>query len=241
MSGDHKKHITISAEQIQTIRAALATVDSPADRSITANQNEEAQASAHLSDAQFLELCLNESSVQNEPQWRTHLAQCAECRAEWRRLQNLGAIWEDPAARNRLETRRDVGLKSAVSAATEGRPRIALSPLIRTQTAYAAQTQTDPEMIAFSVYADGAPLPGLKAVLCRRNHEFYALITPEDADAVARYGERSVALTIASENEQSPIVQRQIPVGVAVLLGTHLPLAADSYVEADLMSAETGP
>ncbi len=192
--------------------------------------------SPHLSDAEFVSLCLDDASSEIGQERRAHLAQCPECTVEWERLQDLGAIWQDQEALESLEARRNAALKAAELAhvPTTAPPLISLAPLLPLQAAYAAQAMPGPESITLPVYEAGAPVAGLIAALQRRNDEYYALITPTDPEAVSLYGERSVVLTIADGQGHTPILRREIGVGVAVLLGTHLPLSATSFIQADL-------
>jgi hypothetical protein len=157
--------------------------------------------------------------------------------AEWERLQDHGAVWQDPAAIERLEARRNAILSSADPDLPQvgGPHRASLAALIQLQTAYAAQAIPGPEPVQFPVYGDGGLIPSLTATLQRRDHALYVLITPVDAEAFALYGERSVMLTIADGEDLPPILQREIAIGVAVLLGTNLSLTATSYVQADLI------
>jgi hypothetical protein len=235
MSGSKIMKIRLSEEQIAAICAELAQVASAAEP----ETSKEAQVSTrpHLSDTEFLLLCMSDQATADqlarEP--RAHLAQCLECKAEWERLQDLGQIWQDPATRQRLITRRAVLRKRSGFALPGRRPYISLAALVAAPAAYASQAIPDPETVTFPVYEAGAPVTGLSATLRRRNHEYFALIMPRDIGAASRYGERTVVLTIADEEDEHPILTREIAVGVATLLGTHLPLAATSYVQADLV------
>jgi|SRR5579871_1494114 len=234
MFGRKKRHIELTAERLQAIRAAVEAPD--ARTPVDAKPEASCLASPHLSDAEFVSLCLDAPSDEIGQERLAHLAQCPECTAEWKHLQNLGEIWQDSVAVERLEARRNAALKAAEPGrvAPVRRPRISLAPLIPPQTAYAAHEMPGPESITLPVYEAGAPVSGLIAALQRRSHEYYALITPTDSEAVALYGERSVVLTIAGEQGHPPILRREIGIGVAVLLGTHLPLTAASSIQADL-------
>ncbi len=231
--------IRLSSEQVEAIRAAVAQATPRPEQAKPEQTTGVAARPHHLSDAEFLTLCVRGEATADQlgQEARDHLAQCLECSAEWERLQELGAIWQDPATRERLTARREAALRGGGPAfiPSAGRPRNFLGALIPMQAAYAAQAVPDPESIPFPVYEAGAPVSGLSATLRRRNHEVFALVAPLDADATALYGERTALLTIADEENQHPILTREIAVGVATLLGTHLPLSATSYVQADLV------
>src|SRR5579859_1576461 len=235
MFGHEHKKIELAADRIEAIRAAVEAVDTLAKRA-SLEEMTAVSALPHLTDAEFLTLCEAGTADPLRQETRAHLAQCPECRSEWERLQRLGEVWQDQAALERLEARR----RAALRAADPGlmpmpeRRRTTLAALIPLPTAYAAHAMPDIEAVNFPVYGEDGLISSLIATLQRRNHMFYALITPSDDEAVALYGERSVVLTIADGEDRPPFLRREIGIGVAVLLGTHLPLASTSFIQADL-------
>jgi len=192
------------------------------------------EANRHLTDQEFL-LCLELSTQTGIPALLEHIDACFECSRELSRLRACMSALEDDSLLPRVQERVLSRLKSRAPSAdfrkekpSDG-PRLrpvnktwlSLAPFFQFQAASAAH-DAEAERIEFPVTQAGDPVPGLLGALMRRSNEYYAKIEARDDQVLHNFRDRKVRLTISDPEEEAPIFERTMPIGVVVLIGTGL-------------------
>ena len=195
----------------------------------------------HLDDAEFVAWAADTLGPERRAECRRHLARCLDCAEEVARIGALGSGWNDPSTVRRLQALRmtpaPVSPVSLLSDLFES-ARIALASLAPPRGAFASDgSEGTPQPLYFVVEADGYPVAGLVGTVLRRDRAYYARIDLDGPKDILT-ASRSVVLTIRDPNLPAPILCRRLELGVAVLLGTDLPLTEMSTLEARLFTSE---
>ena len=197
----------------------------------------------HLDDAEFVAWAAETLGPERRAECRRHLARCLDCAEEVARIGALGSGWNDPSTVRKLHMLRSTPVPAApVSLLSDlfAHARIALASLVPPRGAFASdESDGTPDPLYFVVEAEGYPVAGLVGTVLRRDRAYYARIDLDGPEEVL-LASRSVLLTIRDPGLPAPILCRRLEPGVAVLLGTDLPLTEMSTLEAQLFpSADT--
>jgi hypothetical protein len=229
----------LSAEQIDALRVALRDASREPGRRGDALDPME----SHLSDAQFIAISVGTLLDAELQECSMHLALCSDCEREVERLRNLNGVWANETDAARLRDRRRAAGSSSISIALEGIIigfQAALRTLIPPRGAYAHPADDDGPAVEFLVEDGSEPVLALIGTLKRRNRDYYARIDEDDGEGEHNFSNRAVLLTITNPPSVQPVVSRRIDVGVAVLLGTDLPLTEVSMLDAQLLPLGEG-
>ena len=238
-----KEKLHLKIAQSEQLRAALrAAVSPPAPPSLSATSltsdtsDGNPPSTPHLTDAEFFGLSLDQLSPQEKQAAAEHMSRCPACNEEWERLQTLNALWNEPAEVARLEARRRALASqphtSLLQRLAEGMVT-SLQALLPRQEAFAQGVENEEADVTFVIAEGKTVIKDLNGLLRRKNREFYARITA-DSEEAQQFAQRSVLITLQNA-EGAPFLQRHLDVGVAVLLGTDLPLTTDSLIGAQLL------
>ena len=196
---------------------------------------------AHLDDAEFVAWTADTLGPERRAECRRHLARCLDCAEEAARIGALGSGWNDPSTVRRLQMlRMKPAPASPVSLLSDlfADARTALASLAPARGAFASdESESTPDPLYFVVEAYGYPVTGLVGTVLRRDRAYYARIDLDGLEEIL-FASQSVLLTIRDPGLPAPILCRRLELGVAVLLGTDLPLTEMSTLEARLFASE---
>ncbi len=164
-----------------------------------------------------------------------HLDHCPICLTEIARLQELAQVWDRGQTAFQLELRMALTSPALLSALSARSTR--LEPLIRPTGAFGEDRNTDEVTLPFPVFAIDGSQTTLQGTLIRQQRDYYVHVHATPAEWNRPPFPRRILLTLVDPLDTQPLLQRQIDIGVTVILGTGLKLTAACFVHASLLSA----
>ena len=210
-------------------------------KDLSSQMHNAASSEVHLTDDQFIEYSMRSLNSRTQGQIEKHIRICADCAGEVRRLSNLSHLWNEESQIQHLDYR----IRSLVNpnartqagsiAAFLAGVHVTLKALVLPKGAFAEGQDDSSDPIEFRITADGKMVEELLGTLQRKNKEYYVRVRIPRPEDRMRFRNRRVQITLSEAGKAHPILQRDIDVGVAVLLGTALPLTDTCHVAAHLL------
>jgi len=195
----------------------------------------------HLDDAEFIAYSMQALDPATARRLEDHLRTCDSCSAEIERLRDLAQPWSNEAAMERFENRMRAQLIAGADSPERRRnlgERVSLIPLFQPHSSLGEDYDEETADIEFPVMDDGRPAPGLTCILTRKGRGLHACVEVTDPRKSPQFAGRQVSIALYNPGEASPVWERKLGIGVAVLLGAALRLPEQSEAEARLLPVQ---